>query len=201
LPCRTLEQAAVPLPQPPLRLLHEDPLDLEEDLGRDPVALARGQERRDVQLHRRELGEREAVVDDRSDERGVLHRRRLSTLPRSPALLVVSPVDRLKQREERVLGPTEGRGSRLELTQVFGGVTAVSQPEQVEQPLAAVGAPHRAQHTKEGRLVLRLVLYGVATPRRARGTDLPEQGLQEAAKQGLEPGMEVDEKGLPAPPA
>ena len=44
------EEAAVVLPQPPLGLAHQDGVDLEEQVGRDPVALVGGQEQVEVEV-------------------------------------------------------------------------------------------------------------------------------------------------------
>ena len=44
------QQAAVALAQPPLRLPHQDRVDLEEEVGGEPVALVGGQEQVEVEV-------------------------------------------------------------------------------------------------------------------------------------------------------
>ena len=98
-----------------------------------------------------------------ADEGGVLARgdRRLR-LARPAAVLVDAAVERLQQREERLLALAERLAAHLQAAQVLGRVEAVGQPEQVQEPLAAVGLAHRRDHPDEGRLVLGEVARGVA---------------------------------------
>ena len=111
-PAAAREQPPVALAQPAVRLAHQHLLDLEEGLRRDPVALVDGEEVREVEIGDRELGEREAVVDDRRHERGVLAGAgRLLAVAGPPALLVDAPVEGLQQRKERLLAAPQRGGA------------------------------------------------------------------------------------------
>ena len=192
------EQAPVALAQPLLGLAHQHLLDLEEDLRGDPVALVRGQERPEVEVGRRHLGEGEAVVDDRGRERRALVEGGDALgLARAAAVLVDAPVERLQQRVERLLALAQRLAAQLERVQVLGRVEAVRHPEQVQQALAPVGLAHRRHHAHERRLVLREVARRVAGAQRERA-DLAELALEEALLQQPQPRVDVDQEHLAA---
>ena len=191
------EQPAVPLAQPLLGLAHQDLLDLVEGLRRDAVALVRGEEAADVELRGARLGEGEAVVDDRGDERGALGEGRAVALAAAAALLVDALVERLQQRVQRLLALAQRLAALLEHPQVLGRVEAVRQPEQVEQALAPVGVAHRADDAREARLVFLEVAGGVAGAQRER-PDLAELPLEEALLQDAQLRVDVDQEHLAA---
>ena len=93
-------QAAVPFPQPTLRLLEEDGVDLEEDVRGQAVALVGGEEGVEVELADARLREGEAVLDHGVHEGGVLagagqegRARGVGLLHRAPHRLVQPPIE------------------------------------------------------------------------------------------------------------
>jgi hypothetical protein len=95
---------------------------------------------------------------------------------------------------QRILELADAGDPGFDVAQAFGNFAGVGEPEEIDEPEAAIRGADRAQDAAEGVLEIRLIAGGRVGAGGAGnvGPDLPEEGLQVAHQQGAQLGRELD---------